>query len=197
MTFSRSTTFWSIVLISAVLVLASLTANMRVRAADKAPLPAIGENAEDFELKTLDGETVKLSKLVTDGPVVLIVLRGYPGYQCPACTAQMGQFLSNAKKFEALKTRVVMVYPGPANDLKKRAEDFVRGKTLPDNFSLALDPDYEFTKAYRLRWEAKNETAYPSTFVIDRERKITFAKISMSHGGRASADEVLKALSGK
>lgn len=182
-------------------VLAGLyfSAGAEVRAADKDKpnRPAVGEVAADFELKTLDGETVKLSKLVADGPVVLIVLRGFPGYQCPACTAQMGQFLSNAKNFEALKTRVVMVYPGPADDLKKHADDFVRGKTLPDNFSLALDPDYEFTKAYRLRWEAKNETAYPSTFVIDRERKITFAKVSMSHGGRASADEVLKALAEK
>lgn len=177
----------------------SFSGDAGIRAADKDKpnRPAVGEEAADFELKTLDAETVKLSKLVADGPVVLIVLRGYPGYQCPACTAQMGQFLSNAKKFEALKTRVVMVYPGPADDLKKHADDFVRGKTLPDNFSLALDPDYEFTMAYRLRWEAKNETAYPSTFVIDRERKITFAKISMSHGGRASMDEVLKALSGK
>ena len=60
-----------------------------------------------------------------------------------------------------------------------------------------LDPDYEFTKAYHLRWEAKNETVYPATFVIDRERKIQFSKISMSHGGRASADEVLKALTAK
>ena len=51
--------------------------------------------------------------------------------------------------------------------------------------------------AYHLRWEAKNETAYLATFVIDRERKIQFAKISMSHGGRASADEVLKALIAK
>lgn len=167
-----------------------------VRAADKDKTnrPAVGEEAADFELKTLDAETVKLSKLVADGPVVLIALRGYPGYQCPACTAQMGQFLSNAKKFESLKTRVVMVYPGPADDLKKHAEDFVRGKTLPDNFSLALDPNYEFTKAYRLRWEAKNETAYPATFVIDRDRKIAFAKISMSHGGRASVNDVMKVL---
>ena len=60
-----------------------------------------------------------------------------------------------------------------------------------------LDPDFEFTVGYRLRWEAKNETAYPATFVVDSSGKITFAKISMSHGERASADEVLKALGGK
>ena len=48
-----------------------------------------------------------------------------------------------------------------------------------------------------LRWEAKNETAYPATFVIDRERKIQVAKISMTHGGGVLVDEVLKALSAK
>lgn len=166
-------------------------------AADKSDRPAVGDEAADFELKTLDAQSVKLSKLVADGPVVLIVLRGYPGYQCPVCTAQVGQFVAKSKQFDTAKARVVMVYPGPAEGLKKHAEDFVRDKTLPDNFFLVLDPDYEFTKAYHLRWVAKNETAYPSTFVIDRERKIRFAKISLTHGGRASVDEVLKALAEK
>lgn len=159
--------------------------------------PGVGDEAVDFELQTLQDEKVTLSKLVSDGPVVLIVLRGFPGYHCPACNAQVGQFLAKAKQFDSMKTRVVIVYPGPADGLKKHADEFVRGKTLPENFFLVLDPDYEFTKSYHLRWEAKNETAYPSTFVIDRERKIRFAKISMTHGGRASADEVLKVLSTK
>lgn len=178
------------------LAVAGLPAVEAIQAADKdKPIwPAVGDTAADFELKTLAAESVKLTKLVADGPVVLIVLRGYPGYQCPVCNAQAGQFLSNAKKFAAANARVVMVYPGPADGLKKHASEFVRGKTWPDNFYLALDPDYAFTKTYRLRWEAKHETAYPATFVIDRERQIRFAKISMSHGGRASAEEVLKVL---
>lgn len=181
----------------AVVVVATVLTSLAAIAADKANRPAVGDEAKDFELRTLDDEKVKLSKLVAEGPVVLIVLRGYPGYQCPVCTAQVGQFMAKAKQFDAAQARVVMVYPGPADGLKKHADEFVRGKTLPDNFFLVLDPDYEFTKAYRLRWEAKSETAYPSTFVIDRERKIRFAKISMTHGGRASVDEVLKALSEK
>lgn len=164
---------------------------------DKSGRPAVGDVAADFELKTLQEDKVTLSKLIADGPVVLVVLRGFPGYQCPVCNSQVGQFLSNAKKFDAANARVVLVYPGPADGLKRHADEFVRGKTLPENVFLVLDPDYEFTKTYHLRWDAKNETAYPSTFVIDRERKVTFAKISMSHGGRASAEEVLKALPGK
>jgi thioredoxin-dependent peroxiredoxin len=156
--------------------------------------PAVGEMAADFSLATVDGEKVELAKLKDKGPVVLIVLRGFPGYQCPVCNAQVGQFLGSAEKFKAAGANVVLVYPGPADKLKEHAQEFVRGKTLPDNFYLALDPDYAFTKAYNLRWEAKNETAYPSTFVIAKDGKITFAKISMSHGDRSKVQDVLQAL---
>ena len=169
----------------------------RLQAAEAGKPPAVGEAASDFRLSTIDGEQVQLSQLLKKGPVVLVVLRGYPGYQCPVCNAQVGQFITSAKKIKVAGANVVLVYPGASDALKQHASDFVRGKTLPDNFCLVLDPDFEFTLGYHLRWEAKNETAYPATFVVDPSGKITFAKISMSHGGRASVDEVLKALGGK
>ena len=156
--------------------------------------PSVGDEAADFTLKTVDDEEVSLAKLRKSGPVVLIVLRGYPGYQCPVCNAQTGQFIAAAKKFAAVKANIVLVYPGPAEELKKHAAEFARGKTFPDNCYLALDPDYAFTKAYDLRWEAKGETAYPSTFVIEPNGKALFAKVSMTHGGRTTVAEVLKAL---
>ena len=156
--------------------------------------PAVGDDAADFTLKTVEDEEVSLAKLTKSGPVVLIVLRGYPGYQCPACNSQTGQFIGAAKKFAEQKANIVLVYPGAAAELKTHAGDFSRGKTFPDNCYLVLDPDYSFTNAYGLRWLAKNETAYPSTFVIDTAGKIVFAKISKSHGGRTSVEEVLKAV---
>ncbi len=154
--------------------------------------PAVGEQARDFALKSLDSKTVKLSALTKEGPVVLLVLRGYPGYQCPICTRQVGDFVRNASGFAEKKARVVMVYPGPADNLTQYAKEFARGKTLPENFYLLTDPDYKFTNAYALRWDAPRETAYPSTFVIGDDNKISFAKISKKHGGRTSATEVLK-----
>lgn len=87
-----------------------------------------------------------------------------------------------------------MVYPGPATELKARAGEFLRGKSLPENFELLLDPDYAFTKAYGLRWDAPNETASPSTFVLGKDRTVHFAKVSRTHGGRAGASEIDEAL---
>lgn len=156
--------------------------------------PKVGEKAKDFELAALGGDKVKLSKLVESGPVVLVVLRGYPGYQCPLCTLQFGEFIGKAERFKKEGVQVVFVYPGPSENLEQRAGEFVKGKNYPAHFSILLDPDFAFTTAYGLRWNAKNETAYPSTFVIDGERKVLFAKVSRTHGDRSKADDVLKAL---
>ncbi len=155
--------------------------------------PAVGQIAPDFTLTSLDGRPTKLSSVLADGPVVLIVLRGFPGYQCPLCNRQVQDLVQNAEGFAKAGRRVVLVYPGPGADVAKRAEEFAADKKLPAHFTMVLDPDYTFTKQYELRWEAKNETAYPSAFLLDRTGKITFAKISNSHGGRASAKELLTA----
>jgi thioredoxin-dependent peroxiredoxin len=163
-------------------------------AAEGKQQPQVGEQAPDFELMALDGKTVKLASLLREGPVALLVLRGYPGYQCPICNRQVGQFLGQATKFTAAGARVVMVYPGPSKELQARAHEFIEGKTLPKHFTLVIDPDYVFTNAYHLRWEAERETAYPSTFVIGQDGKIRLAKVSRTHGDRASAEEVLRAL---
>jgi len=125
--------------------------------------------------------------------VVLVVLRGYPGYQCPVCNQQVGQFLQQADKFKAAGAQLVFVYPGASKDLALRAKEFWADRSLPDHVQLLIDPDYKFTNAYHLRWDAPKETAYPSTFVI-QDRKITFAKVSQTHGGRAKVEEVLAML---
>ncbi|HEY1064867.1 MAG TPA: redoxin domain-containing protein [Pirellulales bacterium] len=156
--------------------------------------PKVGEAAPDFELKSLKGEKAALSELVKDGPVVLVVLRGYPGYQCPACTQQSGEFISKAKAFAKADAQIVLIYPGPAEKLAEHADEFIRGKSLPENVHFLIDPDYSFVNAYHLRWDAPNETAYPSTFVVDGKQQVVYSKISQSHGGRTKPDDVLKAV---
>jgi thioredoxin-dependent peroxiredoxin len=157
-------------------------------------IPAIGAIAKNFKLLGLDDKPIELKSLAKKGPVVVIVLRGYPGYQCPACSAQAGAFVERAKEFAELKAHVVLIYPGPADELKQRAEEFLNGEKLPEPLVLALDPDYRFTTAYGLRWEAAGETAYPSTFVLDAKRRVKFQKVSRTHGDRAEVDDVLAAL---
>jgi peroxiredoxin len=156
--------------------------------------PAVGEKAPDFTLSTAAGNSVHLAELTSKGPVVLVVLRGYPGYQCPFCNRQVQDFIQKSQGFADAGARVVMVYPGPPQDLGARANEFLVDKRLPDNFDLVLDPGYTFTNLYGLRWDADHETAYPSTFLIDRQGVIFFSKIVKEHGGRTTAAEILDAM---
>lgn len=156
--------------------------------------PKVGDAATDFELQTMSGDKVKLTEQLKNGPVVLVVLRGFPGYQCPLCSQQVGQYVGQADKLKAAGATVLLVYPGPGPGLNQKAEEFLKSKPLPDHFQMLVDPDYTFTKAYHLRWDAPRETAYPSTFVIQKDGKITFAKVSMTHGGRTKPEEILAAL---
>lgn len=155
--------------------------------------PAVGDRATDFSLTAADGTTIKLSAEWQRGPLVLVLLRGWPGYQCPFCVRQYGEFLARAKDLDAMGARVVWVYPG-GTEVKQRADAFAANKEAPANFRLTLDPNYAFTTAYRLRWDAPSETAYPSTFVIDKGGVVRWALISKEHGGRAPIADVLKAV---
>jgi peroxiredoxin Q/BCP len=177
----------------ALLSLLALVVFSPTLAADVKP-PAVGDSAADFTLTDLAGHELQLAKLIKEGPVVLVVLRGYPGYQCPACSAQVGDFTSRAKQFAAAKAHVVLVYPGKVEGLGERAKEFMGRSKLPEGFHLVMDPDFAFTSKYQLRWEKAGETAYPATFVIDSAGKIRFAKISQSHGDRAKATAVLAEL---
>lgn len=155
----------------------------------------VGGKAPDFTLKTLDDQTVRLDALTAKGNVVLIVLRGWPGYQCPICDRQVQDFIALKDGFAEAKAQLVFIYPGPADDLKAHAEEFKswKGKQWPKDFLYVLDPDYTMVNAYGLRWDAPRETAYPSTLILDQKRGIQFARISRSHGGRTKAAEVLEA----
>lgn len=124
--------------------------------------------------------------------------QGHPlSHRCSAPT--VGELIGKAgelKKAGARWCSCTLDPPGPwirgqAEGTRQRARE---GEGLPAHFTLVLDPDYTFTNPYGLRWDAKNETAYPSMFVLDGKRKVTFSK---THGGRAKTEEVLKAILAK
>lgn len=155
-------------------------------------VPDMGTEAPEFSLSTPEGKPVKLSALEGKSMVVLIVLRGYPGAQCPDSQKQAHDFKANADKFHAQGVELVLVYPGPADRLSAEAREFLAKEgALPANFHLVVDPGYKMTTRYGLRWDAPQETAYPSTFVIARDGEVRFRKVSHEHGDRTSADEVL------
>lgn len=156
--------------------------------------PRVGDPAPDFTLKTLDDQTVRLGELTANRKVTaLVVLRGWPGYQCPICDRQVSEFIGSATAFAQAGVQLLFVYPGPAAELKAHAREFKswKGREWPKDFLLALDPDYTMVNAYGLRWDAPKETAYPSTFLLDSKSVVRFSKVSTGHGDRSKAADVL------
>ncbi len=154
--------------------------------------PGVGDTAPDFALsRAAGGSAVRLSQAAAAGKVALIVLRGYPGYQCPLCNRQVQDLIRNAKLLDGL--HVILIYPGPSASMEANAKEFLAGKAFPGNFDLLVDPGYKVTDLYGLRWDKPGETAYPSTFLLDKGGKVTFAKVSREHGGRTTAAEIAKA----
>jgi peroxiredoxin Q/BCP len=160
-----------------------------------AETPAIGAKAIDFTLSTPTGSAVRMSQVQRGHDLVLVILRGFPGYQCPYCVQQVHDFIDRASEFMAKNAKILLVYPGPPGDLDQHAKDFLAKQTeLPSNVVLVTDPDYAVTNQYGLRWDAPHETAYPSTFILNRKGVIVFEKISHTHGDRLSAEDALEHL---
>ena len=84
-----------------------------------------------------------------------------------------------------------MVYPGPADDLITHAKEFLNNKDWPKDFTFVIDPAFNMVSAYGLRWDAPNETSYPSTFILDQKGIVRFAKISHGHSDRTKAADIV------
>lgn len=157
-----------------------------------------GAKMADFSGTTMHGAPFQLSRLIEKGSVALVMLRGFPGYQCPVCSTQVAGYIAKAAEFEKQITLVVFIYPGQVKGLDKKAKEFTSPleakQGLPDNFIFVIDNDYAITNLLGLRWNVPNETAYPAAFVIDHKGYIQYVKISDSHHGRATAGEILEFL---
>ncbi len=155
----------------------------------------IGERASDFDLSVVGADGfVRLQDEYRRGPVVVIVLRGYPGYQCPLCSQQISSLINRAAALAKETHRVILVYPGEAKLLDRYAKRFIGSRSLPDPLVIVRDDDMKMVSEWGLRWNAPRETAYPATYVIDRNGRVRWFKVSDNHSGRSSVTEILREL---
>lgn len=157
-----------------------------------AATPGVGQSAPDFTLPTPGGNSLTLSSLTSQGNVVLIVLRGYPGYQCPFSQQQFQLYQQAAAQFAALGAQVLFVYPGTdSKNLMSDALQMTGLAPLPANIHIVLDPTYQVVNQYGLRWNGPSETAYPSTFVVSKGGTIYFAHTGYSFSDQTPPSDTL------
>ena len=157
--------------------------------------PGVGQRAPDFELPLVGQKKfLNLRDEYRDGPVVVIVLRGYPGYQCPICKNQFNAVVNRAKALSSESKCVVLVYPGKADQLEKNSKRFLGSRKLPHPIRVVRDDDMQMVKEWGIRWDARNQTAYPATFIVDQNGRIAWKKVSSTSAGRSSVEEILREL---
>lgn len=148
------------------------------------------------DMLTLDfvdstGQPVDLRKYKGKTNVLLVFTRGYPGYICPYCNAQVARLSANYKEFEKRDTEVVVVFPGPT----EHVEDFIRSASksaemdkLP--FPILLDKDFQAVDKLHIR----GDLAKPSTYILDKQGRIRYAYVGATRTDRPSVDDMLKQL---
>ncbi|EMI15452.1 bacterioferritin comigratory protein (Bcp) [Rhodopirellula maiorica SM1] len=174
--------------------LAAISSNVSADDGPSQPL-ANGAKAVNFELPVVGSKNfIELQEEYKKGPVVVIVLRGYPGYQCPLCSKQVNSLANRAKALAQEASRVILVYPGEASLLQRHAEEFMGSRTLPAPLVMVRDDAMEMVTQWGLRWDSPRETAYPATYVIDTNGRVAWSKVSNSQAGRTTVEEIMKEL---
>lgn len=146
-----------------------------------------------FSLPFVDhtGKPVELKKFLGVKNVCLVMMRGFPGFVCPGCTAQTSRLIRNEKEFQARECEVLIVFPGPKDhlvDFVQAAQSYADGKKLP--FPLLLDENFSAVDKLGIR----GELAKPSTYILDKKGRIRFAYVGASLTDRPSLKAMLREL---
>ena len=144
-----------------------------------------GDQAPDFELQDQTGASMRLSRLLEHGPVVLFF---YPAAMTAGCTRESCHFRDLSAEFEALGAQRV----GISRDGVTKQRQFDERHSL--GFPLLSDPDQRVAEAYGVKGGLLGLSPVKrTTFVIDRDQTIK-AVISSEINMNAHADKALRLL---
>lgn len=149
---------------------------------------AVGATAPDFTLADQNGKSVTLSKI--GKPTVLVF---YRGYWCPFCAKQLADLRGFLGKDENVEIYAISV--DDAKKSKDLAEKIAKdGKGILD-FSLLSDPNHQTIDAYGVFDPAYigkgvEGIPHPAIFILDKNRKIVWAKIESDYKNRPTNADI-------
>ena len=144
-----------------------------------------GDLAPDFSLTDQSGQTLRLSELVSNGPVVLFF---YPVALSTGCTKETCHFRDLRSEFKKIGAQPIGI---SMDEVTKQAE-FAAVNNL--DYPLLSDADGSVATAYGVKRAFDVLKTRRSTFVIGRDQrviKVIKSEINMNK----HADEALAALS--
>ena len=167
----------------------------------------VGDKAPDFALPGIGGQTVRLSDLLQEGPVVVAWYRG--GW-CPYCNLQLHALQQALPQIESRGARLVAISPEkPDNSLTTAQKHDLKFHVLSDGGNaVARDYGLIFTLPDALRTlygkfgidlEATNGDAswtlpLPAVYVIDKSGRVTYAFLDVDYKRRAEPATIVQEL---
>lgn len=154
----------------------------------------VGDTAPDFTLTSHKGESVTLSEAVKKAPVVLVF---YRGYWCPFCAAQLADLRGLVRENETTQLFAVSIDTGvQSGDLVRKIE---KDRKSNVNYLLLSDSGAKVIDAYSIRdprygGEKVDGVPYPTVYVINKERKIAWARLDKDYKRRPTNEEIRAAL---
>ncbi|WP_242631946.1 peroxiredoxin-like family protein [Rubripirellula amarantea] len=164
----------------------------------------VGDDAVDGTLAGWKGDSVTLSELWKEGPVVLMWYRG--GW-CPYCNIQLRAMQQSLDKIENAGARLVVLTPELPEKAKETAEASGISIVALHDQDLALAKKYGIVfelpeviaPMYQARLPEYNgnsalELPLSATYVINSSGKITYAFLDADYKKRAEPSEVIEAV---
>jgi peroxiredoxin len=200
----------NVLIVIAFMLISSVSAAQRTQIADTAdeihPL-LVGQAIPDIPVWTIDGKPIKLLRLATEKPLIIVFYRG--GW-CPYCNHQLNELKTIEKDLLALGYRLVAISPELPDTLKKMQQERDLTYALLSDFRLEasrafgvafrveprvseiISQKYQ-AKLQRFSGEKRDNLPAPAVFIVDTQGVIQFAYVSPNYKVRLHPELMLKA----
>ncbi|MBT3374140.1 MAG: redoxin family protein [Lentisphaerae bacterium] len=181
----------------AVALVVSLAVTGCRRAEKPAPAaqhPKVGQPFPYTRFVNGKGQVVDLATWTGKKNVLLVFMRGFPGYVCPTCTRHTAQLIERADELKERNAEVLLVYPGPTESIPQfvtSVSDLLKGSLTGElPVPILLDVDLAAVKAVGI----ESDLAWPASFIIGVDGLVKYGYIGKNYADRPTVDDVLGAL---
>ena len=167
----------------------------------------VGQKVENFSLVNHRGDTVELSKLLANGPVIISF---YRGAWCPYCNLELKALNDYLPQFKAQNAQLVAISPQLPDETLSTAQknelefDVLSdvSNTIANQFGLLFTLDERIQRLYsgfgidfeKYYGDISFKLPLPATYVINQNGIITYAFVSEDYTLRAEPEDVLTSL---
>lgn len=165
----------------------------------------VGQTVKDFSAIDQNGKKFNLNAALKEGPVVLIF---YRGEWCPICNRHLSQLQDSLKYVQEKGAQVIAISPEKPEYHQKMSEKTGAKFTLlyDENYAIANAFDVTFTPAPEMVAMLKEKLGadlkaahgsndqqlpVPATFIIDKNKKITWRQFDPDYKNRASVADII------